>query len=61
MSGGGIGNQSGAEDRQVVIFTFSGPLRQQDVDSWNAAIEDMLELFGDSLVGVTMVGAGKQK
>ena len=59
MSGGGIGNQNGADDRQVVIFTFSGPLRQRDVDTWNANVQDMLKLFGPSLVGVTMDGVKK--
>jgi len=56
MSGGGIGPQNHDDDRQVVIFTFSGPLKPDDVKAWNAAIGPLLYQFGTSLSGVTMEG-----
>jgi len=59
MSGGGIGNQSHEEDRQVVILTFSGALERRDVAAWNRAIEGFKRQFGESLSGVTIVGAPK--
>jgi len=61
MSGGGIGTQHGDDDRQIVIFTFRGRLSQKDVDTWNAQISDLLDLFGPSLVGVTMEGVKKSR
>jgi hypothetical protein len=60
MSGGGIGTQ-GADDRQVVIFTFSGRVAKSDADDWNAAIQSLLDQFGTSLVGATFFDKGGSK
>ena len=57
MSGGGIGHQSGEDDHQVVIFTFTGQLKRADVAAWNAAVGDLLKKFGGKLSGVTLSGA----
>jgi len=58
MSGGGIGNQKGEDDRQVVIFTFSGPLDEKSVTTWNNAIGALLIEFGDRVTGVTIKESG---
>jgi hypothetical protein len=58
MSGGGIGNQKNEDDRQVVVFTFSGQLDETDVKAWNDAIGALLTQFGDRVTGVTIKVAG---
>ena len=54
---GGIGPQNNDEDRQVVVFTFSGVLTQADADRWNNAIGPLLDEFGASLTAATIEGA----
>jgi hypothetical protein len=58
MSGGGIGKQTGEDDRQIVIFTFSGTLDGQKVDDWNKSIGDFLTAFEGHLTGVTLKDVG---
>jgi hypothetical protein len=58
MSGGGIGNQGGDDDRQVVIFTFSGALNPLHVEAWNNAIGPLLTQFDGKLTGVTLKDVG---
>jgi hypothetical protein len=57
MSGGSIGEQHNADDRQLVVFTFSGPLDQNAVKAWNEAIGPLMEQFGNSVAAVTIEGA----
>jgi len=55
MSGGFI-NRQDARDHQVVIFTFAGAVSPDQVDAWNAAIQDLKANFGSSITGVTITG-----
>jgi hypothetical protein len=57
MSGGSIGHQADADDRQLVVFTFSGALDPEAVNAWNAAIGPLMKQFGRSIAGVTIEGA----
>jgi hypothetical protein len=64
MSGGDIGHQDSDDDRQVVIFTFSGKLRPEDVTAWNTSIKALMQRFNvtsTSVAGVTIVGGAKSK
>ena len=58
MSGGGIGTQNNDDDRQVVIFTFSGKLSETEKNAWNDAIGPLLTQFDGKLTGVTLKDAG---
>jgi hypothetical protein len=55
MSGGYIKPQKSG-DHQVVIFTFAGELKKNDVDRWNEAILELKRMFGPSVLGVTLKG-----
>ena len=55
MSGGFITGQAEGE-HQVVIFTFVGELKREDVDQWNDDILQLKQRFGTHLQGVTLTG-----
>jgi hypothetical protein len=58
MSGGSIGDQADADDRQLVVITFSGVLDRDAVKAWNQAIGPLLAQFEDQHVAaVTIEGA----
>jgi hypothetical protein len=58
MSGGGIGAQTGDDDRQIVVFTFSGKLDAKEAAEWNTKIGELLMTFGDRVTGVTLKDVG---
>jgi hypothetical protein len=55
MSGGFITGQ-GPGAHQVVIFTFSGQLSQENADRWNEVIRLLKQELGARLTGVTIRG-----
>jgi hypothetical protein len=57
MSGGSIGDQADADDRQLVVITFSGALDPDAVRAWNLAIGPLIAQFGNSVAAMTIEGA----
>jgi len=55
MSGGFVKAQGGGQ-HQVVIFTFAGEMRPEDVKAWNDAIRKLKKDLGNRITGVTMSG-----
>jgi hypothetical protein len=55
MSGGFVKPQGGGQ-HQVVMFTFAGELKPEDVKAWNDAIRKLKKDFGNRVTGVTMSG-----
>jgi hypothetical protein len=57
MSGGSIGDQANADDRQLVVITFSGVLDPDAVRAWNRGIGPLLAQFESHVAAVTIEGA----
>ena len=50
----GFVSGQGEKGKQVVIFTFSGPISEEDRAAWNRAIEELKRRFGPRVTGVTL-------
>ncbi len=46
----------GPQQKQVVIFTFTGPVSDAERDAWNKTILELKKTFGARVSGVTLKG-----